>query len=175
MSLGYLLASLPMLDANRAPSVSVDAFISACEAALSAKDAEAAAIIVRGAATPSSHPAVVHWRDLEAAIDGAIGRRRLARRGAQTTAVAPETSLCPVWLMRAVDAAFEGAADPLAREEALMGVRWMAAEEMAGFDPLAKMQIFAYAAKLRLATRKAARDAVLGAQRLEEALPKQSL
>jgi hypothetical protein len=175
MSLGYLLASLPMLDMQRAPAISIDAFISACESALSASDAEALALIARGATTPSSHAAVVHWRQLEAAIDGAIGRRRLARRGAQTTATPPETTLCPVWLMRAVDAAFEGATDPLAREEALMRVRWMAAEDMAGFDPLAKMQIFAYAAKLRLATRKATRDAVLGAQRLEEALPKQSL
>lgn len=175
MSLGYLLASLPMLDANRAPAIGVDAFVAACESALSAKDATAAMLIVRGLTTPSTHPAVCHWRHLEAAIDGAIGRRRLARRGAQTTATPPETSLCPVWLMRAVDAAFESAVDPLAREEALMRVRWAAAEDMAGFDPLAKMQIFAYAAKLRLATQKAARDATIGAQRLEAALPKQSL
>lgn len=176
MSLGYLLASLPMLDPGRAPTVTVDAFIAACESALSAADARAAAQIVSGDMATTTHAAVVQWREIEAAIDGAIGRRRLARRNGQvTTATPPETSVCPVWLMRAVDAAFEGATDPLSREEALMRVRWAAADDMAGFDPMAKSQIFAYAAKLRLATRKAARDATLGAQRLEAALPQNSL
>lgn len=176
MSLGYLLASLPLLDPARAPLVSIDDFIAACESALSAKDARAAAQIVRGEVAQSTHDAVVAWREIEAAIDGAIGRRRIARNGGQVaTAVAPETSVCPVWLMRAVDAAFESATDPLAREEALMRVRWAAAEDMGGFDPMAKTQIFAYAAKLRLATRKAARDATRGAERLEAALPQASL
>lgn len=176
MSLGYLLASLPMLAPERAPQLTVEAFISACESMLSKQDAEAATVLVTGAEVASSHRYVKQWRDLEAAITGAIGQRRLAKRGGGAgTFVPPETSVCPVWLIRAVGAAFESAQDPLAREEALMRVYWSAADELGGFDPMSKGQIFAYAVRLRLATAKAARNAQVGATRLEAALPTQTL
>ncbi len=174
MSLAYLLASLPMLAYGRAPQVTAEAFAAACAAALPGKDAGCAAALARGEAC--DHPAARKWRDLEAAIDGAVGRRRLARRvqGAGTFAP-PETAACPVWLTRLVDAAFEGAPDPLAREEAIDRVRWAAADELGGFDPMAKGQVFAYAVRLRLALRRAALDAGRGRERLEAALPKQTL
>ena len=174
MSLVYLLASLPALAYGRAPQITAEAFAEACASALSAKDAACAAALAAGA--PCDHPAARRWRDLEAAIDGAIGRRRLARRaqGAGEFA-APETAACPVWLTRLVDAAFESAGDPLAREEALDRARWAAADELGGFDPMAKGQVFAYAARLRLAWRRAALDAARGRERLEAALPKQTL
>jgi hypothetical protein len=56
-----------------------------------------------------------------------------------------------------------------------MRVYWSAADELGGFDPVSKGQIFAYAVRLRLATAKAARDAQAGATRLEAALPTQTL
>lgn len=173
MSLGYLLASLPMLLPERAPTLTVEAFISACESAVGKADALAARLLVTGSSEASDHPAVKHWRDLEAAIAIAVGHRRLARKGTSASAgefTAPETALCPVWLTRMVDAAYESAPDPLAREEALMKVSWAAADELGGFDPVAKGQLFAYAVRLRLATRRAARDAKAGAARLEQAL-----
>lgn len=174
MSLGYLLASLPMLDYGRAPRLTAEAFAEACAAALSEKDAACAAALVRGEAC--DHPAARRWQALEAAIDGAVGRRRLARRGQGAGAFAPpETDACPVWLTRLVDAAFEGAPDPLAREEALDRARWAAADELGGFDPMARGQVFAYAVRLRLALRRAALDADKGRGRLEAALPKQTL
>ena len=40
---------------------------------------------------------------------------------------------------------------------------------------MSKGQIFAYAVRLRLALNKAARDATVGAERLEAALPAQTL
>ncbi len=182
MSVGYLLASLPMLLPEREPGISAEAFIQACSDALSAADAEAARILVLGSDAPSTHEAVRAWRDLESAVDGAVGRRRLARRSAGQGAnlggadfAAPETSLCPLWLVRRVEAAFESAPDPLAREEALMRVRWSAAEELGGCDPMAKAQVFAYAIKLRLALRRAALDLARGRARLEAALPTQTL
>ncbi len=176
MSLGYLLASLPMLFPDRAPTVTAEGFAAACASALPARDAEAAALLATGGRAPSDHPQVRAWRDLEAAIDGAVGRRRLARRGAAAGDFAPpETAACPVWLTRMVDAAFESAPDPLAREEALMRVRWAAAESLGGFDPMGRGQVFAYAAKLRLALRRASLDAACGAARLEAALPKETL
>ena len=176
MSLGYLLASLPMLAPERVPQITVDAFVSACESALSQKDAAAVELLVRGSDDASTHPYVKQWRDLEAAITTAVGQRRLAKRGGVGgTFVAPETAACPVWLIRAVGTAFESAPDPLAREEALMRVYWSAADELGGFDPVSKGQIFAYAVRLRLATAKAARDAQAGAARLEAALPTQTL
>lgn len=177
MSLGYLLASLPMLFPDRAPTVTAEVFVAACASALSARDARAAALLVKGSVETSDHPQVCAWRNLEAAIDGAIGRRRLTRRGAAVSGefTPPETAACPVWLTRMVDAAFESAPDPLAREEALMRVRWAAAESLGGFDPASKGQIFAYAVKLRLALRRAALDAVRGSERLEAALPKETL
>ena len=170
------MASLPMLFPERAPGVDVAAFRAACEAALGAKDAAAAVILATGGDEPSDHPAVRAWRDIEAAVAGAVGRRRLARRGGGDGAVAaPETAAFPVWLARLVDAAFEGAADPLAREVALQQVLWAAAEDFGGFDPMAKAQVFAYAVKLRLALRRAAWDRALGQERLEAALPKETL
>lgn len=176
MSLGYLLASLPMLFPDRAPAMTVEAFASACAGALAARDAAAAALLATGGAAPSDHPTVRAWRDLEAAIEVAIGRRRLARRGGVAGDFAPpETSVCPVWLTRMVEAAFESAPDPLAREDALLRVRWAAAESLGGFDPMGKGQVFAYAVKLRLASRRAALDATRGAERLEAALPKETL
>ena len=56
MSLGYLLASLPMLAPERAPQITVDAFVSACESALSQKDAAAVELLVRGSDDASTHP-----------------------------------------------------------------------------------------------------------------------
>lgn len=176
MSLGYLLASLPMLAPDRAPQITAEGFCAACESALSAKDAEAASILARGEAVKSTHRYVVQWRDLEAAIACAVGQRRLARRGGNGSIyTAPETAVCPVTLVRAVASAFESATDPLAREEALLRVYWDAAEEMAGFDPLSKGQIFAYAVRLRLLLQKFARNTQVGAARIEAALPKQTL
>lgn len=173
MSLGYLLASLPMLFPDRAPAIGTEAFVEACAAALGPREAEAAALLATGGDAPSAHPAVKAWRALEAAVAVAIGRKRLARRGgAEAATAAPETSACPVWLVRQVEAAFESAPDPLAREEALLRVLWAAADDFGGFDPMAKRQVFAYAVKLRLALRRAAWDQALGAQRLEAALPK---
>lgn len=178
MSLGYLLASLPYLDYGREPGVTVEGFCAACAATLSPGDAAAAALLARGDTEPSDHPAVRRWRDLEAAIDAAVGRRRLARRGSggqDGLFVPPASAACPVWLTRLVDAAFESAQDPLAREEALDRVRWAAADELGGFDPMAKGQVFAYAVRLRLAARRMALDAVRGRERLEAALPRQTL
>jgi hypothetical protein len=176
MSLGYLLASLPMLAPERAPQITRDAFVSSCESMLSAKDAAAVTLLVMGDDAASDHPYVQQWRALEAAIAGAVGQRRLAKRGGNVgNYTAPETSACPVWLLRAVASAFESSADPLAREEALMRIYWSAADELAGFDPMSKGQIFAYAVRLRLALHKAARDAAVGAERLEAALPTQTL
>lgn len=176
MSLGYLLASLPMLSPDRAPGIGAEAFSAACASALSAKDAAAAALLVSGGEAPSVHPAVKAWREIEAAVAGAVGRRRLARRGGgDGAAAAPATSACPVWLMRMVDAAFESAPDPLAREEALLRVLWAAADDFGGFDPMAKSQVFSYAVKLRLALRRMAWDAARGGERLEAALPERLL
>ncbi len=175
MSVGYLLASLPMLFPERAPSITIEQFCASCSV-LSGADAKAAILLATGSTEESSHPAVQHWRDLEAAIDGAIGQKRLARRGGATVAVqAPSTKLAPVWLMRMVDSAFETATNPLMREQLLAKVRWAAADDMGGFDPLTKHQVFAYAVKLRLAVRQAAWDRARGEERLEAALPKQTL
>ncbi len=176
MSFGYLLASLPMLFPDRAPSVTIENFVSTCEAVLSKKDAEAARILVTASDEESSHAYVKHWRGLEAAIEGAIGAKRLAKRGLSRAETAPPmTSLAPVWLTRMIENAFDTAPDPLAREEALLRVRWAAAEDMGGVDPLAKAQLFAYAVKLRLAVRHAALNIETGRERLETALPKQTL
>lgn len=175
MSLGYLLASLPMLFPDRAPGIGLDAFAQACEAALSGGDARAATLLAQGGAQASDHPDVRAWREIEAAVAVAVGRKRLTRRGGgESSAPAPKSAVCPVWLTRAVEAAFESAPDPLAREEALLRVLWAAAEDFGGFDPMAKRQVFAYAVKLRLALRRAAWDQAAGAERLEAALPRTS-
>ncbi len=177
MSLEYLLASMPMLFPDREPLISVKDFIAACESQLSSADAEAARLLVLDDVSPSAHPAVCAWRDIEAAIDGAIGRRRLALRGTQAGGEfsPPETRVCPVWLQRAVEDAFTSTTDPMSREEALLRVRWQAAEDFGGEQPMARSQIFAMAVKLRLATRRAALSAEVGASRLEAALPQQTL
>lgn len=172
MSVGYLLSSLPRLFPDRPPKVSAEAFLLACRSALSARDAEAVEALLTGKPGAEGHRAVQAWQEIEAAIAGAIGKKRIERRGgAATNVAAPETSLCPLWLVRMVNAAFESAQDPWAREQALLRVRWAAAEEWAGFDPASKRQVFAYAVKLRLALHWASLDAARGGERLEAALP----
>ncbi len=173
MSTGYLLASLPMLFPDRPPAISADAFVAACRAALPASAAETAERLLIGYAEPDATGWALAWQGIEAALLRAIGRKRLERRGggAQAEAVPPETSACPVWLERAVAAAFESSSDPLTRERALLRVYWAAADDLAGFDPMARGQVFAYAVKLRLALRLAALDEARGKERLEEALP----
>ncbi len=172
MSVGYLLSSLPMLFPERPPKVSAEAFIEACRTSLSARDADAAEALLTGKPGAEGHSAVQAWREIEAAIAGAIGKKRIERKGAGAgNAVAPETTLCPLWLVRMVNAAFESAQDPWAREQALLRVRWAAAEEWAGFDPASKRQVFAYAVKLRLALHWASLDEARGGERLEAALP----
>ena len=76
VSLGYLLASLPMLFPDRAPAIGTEAFVEACAAALGPCEAEAAALWATGGEAPSAHPAVKAWRALEAAVAVAIGRER---------------------------------------------------------------------------------------------------
>lgn len=179
MSLGYLLSSLPMLSREQMPTLSAEAFLSACAAQLSAGDFSAVEALLSGRGLKDSrHPFCRAWCDAEGILANAVAKRRLAARSivaGQGTFEPNAVAGCQVWIERAVDAAFDAGRDPLAREDALDGVRWAIAEELQGCDPMGKGMIFAYAVKLRMLLRKAARSQEVGRERLEAALPQMKL
>jgi hypothetical protein len=161
MSLIYLLASLPTLNPDAAPGITVESFREACRDQLPAATAATAAALLDG--TPSRHPFVATWRGKEAALRNAVARERAKRKGKDA---APWLRPAPEGDSRIgslVEDAFQQP-DPLKRERDLDRIRWQVAEELQGFDPFTSRAVFVYAIKLALLSRWHALDAALGRQ-----------
>lgn len=154
MSLYYLIASLPALDMEHAPVLTSDAFDVLCREHLAPADAAAAAALATG--EPSDHPYARAWHNLETLVRNAIARQRALRQSADIAQHQRPASGYDVRLERAVEEAFQ-APDPLQRERQLDALRWRLAEELQGLDPLDVRVVLAYALKMRLAGRWAAR------------------
>ncbi len=172
MSLGYLLASLPMLLVDRPTTLQVGGFLSACESALSGADYAVVAFLVGGKMEAAPKGAFVkQWLDCEAIIRNTVALRRLAKRTQGAIFQPFETPVCQLWIQKRTEEAYDAhAGDPLARENALDRVRWMVADELAGCDPLSKSNLFAYAIKLGILVRKQARSADKGRDNLDVAV-----
>ncbi len=159
MSVIYLLASLPMLTQGTQPPITGAAFLEACRAQLAPSDAEACAALLEGRDAP--HPAVRRWRAKEAVLRNAVAKARARALGQDAGRWLRPAEDCDVSLERGAEAAMQEA-DPLARERALARARWNAAEELAGWDPLGKARVFAYAVQLGIALHERRLDAEAG-------------
>ncbi len=159
MNLYYLIASLPALEMEHAPALAPDAFAALCREHLAPAEAEAAAALAEG--RDSDHPYARAWRNTETLLRNAAARQRALRRGTDAALHQRPADGCDVRLERAVEEAFQ-APDPLQRERRLDALRWRLAEELQGFDPLDARVVLAYALKLRLAVRWAARTPEAG-------------
>lgn len=178
MAVAYLLASLPMLSFDHPPAVTVEQFIESCRSQLSRADAEAAELLVTGGdLSLSGQSFVKSWVDREAILRNAIARKRLAtKKGSFFTEEGPLPAVgCDLMIEREVEAAFDGSSDPMQREKALDRIRWRVADELAGYNPLARDVVFAYAIKLAITSRWHALSAETGRERISDALPKETL
>lgn len=160
MNLSYFIPSLPLLSPGLAPGLSVGEFRSLCQAQLTAALAHAAEALLDG--TDDEHPFVRAWRDRDAQIRNAVAAERARRRGLAPaeTPSRPATG-CDASIAPAVAAAF-ALPDPMRREEALDALRWRILDELQGVEPFSERVVLAYAVRLALCTRTAARDAGRG-------------
>lgn len=150
MSTYYLISSLPALSFDQRPLLTVEGYISACRAELSAPDAEAAEALLLN--KPSVHPFVVAWRDKETIFRNAIAYARANATGADVEPWIRPTQGCDLSYEVLVDEAFQQT-DPLQRERELDRLRWEIAESLQDYDPMSPTVALAYAIKLGLAWR----------------------
>lgn len=148
MSVMYLLSSLPMLNLDTAPAVTVASFLSACRGELSEADADACEALLKD--LPSGHPFVKEWRDKDAVLRNAAARSRARAHGQDASRWLRPTADCDVMLEHLAETAFQ-TEDPMQREKALDRARWTAIEEIQGVDRLGLPRVFAYAVKLGMA------------------------
>lgn len=152
MNYYFLAASLPTLALDAAPPFSVAEFRRTCAEHLSGGDLKALDGLLGPAETARGSAFADEWRERDAAL-----RNALAAARAERLKVDPEPWLrpCARYDTSAQRAAGEAMSrkDPRERERLLDRLRWLAAEEMAGFDMFAPRAIFAYAVKLQLAAR----------------------
>lgn len=159
MSLIYLLSSLPMLNLGAAPGVTPETFRQACRDQLSASDAATAEALLDGA--PAAHPFAAAWQDKETILRNAVARLRAKASGKDAARWLRHAQGSDCQIEALAEDAFQEA-DPLQRERELDKIRWLAAEELQGPDPLGVRAVFAYAVKLAIATRWASLDAAQG-------------
>ena len=165
MSTYYLISSLPMLSIDSQPLITAEAFLEACQAQLSAADADAAEALLRN--TPSQHPFVAAWRDKDTILRNAIARARARLADIDAERWIRPTEGCDPCIDLLVDDAFEQP-DPLTREKELDEARWMLAESLQGVDPMSVSVALGYAVKLAIAWRWAKLNADQGLEIFEQ-------
>lgn len=165
MSAVYLLSSLPGLSLGQPPKLTAEAFLSACASHFPPERLETLRALLENRPIPGADGYAARWFDCDTQIRNAIARRRAAAKGVDPSASIRPAKGCNLWLDRAVENAF-ALKNPLAREEALDALRFKAADELAGVDPLDPDRLFAYAVRLGILLRRAARNPDAGRQRL---------
>ena len=164
MNLDYFISSLPALLPEQPSAITLEEFRAACTEHLSGSLLAAVEALLDD--QPSTHPFITAWRRHERGLRTAIARRCAARLGTDARPWIRPDGLDETETARGVAAAFEQP-DPLQRERALDRIRWKAAEELQGIQPLTARVLLAYAIKLRLLARRQKLDAATGRQRLE--------
>jgi hypothetical protein len=165
MSTYYLISSLPMLSIDSQPLITAEAFLVACQAQLSADDADAAEALLRN--TPSQHPFVLAWRDKDTILRNAIARARARLADIDAERWIRSTEGCDTGIDLLVDDAFEQP-DPLKREKEIDDARWLIAESLQGYDPMGVNVALGYAIKLTIALRWTNLNADLGRETFEQ-------
>lgn len=167
MSYYFLSSGLPALDLGTPPVLGLDDFLRRSDELLPAADAEQIRSFVMGEAC--SHPFAVAWQDRECQIRNAIVRHRAHRLGREPDAALRSHAGYDVFTLRAAEEAL-GKVDPLERELALDRLRWTVLDELGGLDMFSIEYVLAYAMKLRIAERWAARTDDAGRKRFEAVL-----
>lgn len=160
MAADYLVSSLQPLALDGPPPYTAEQFLDLCRGQLTAKDAEAVAAVMADA--PSSHPLVSRWRDLDAQLRNTIAAERARLHGQDAARWRRPVEGCSLFWTNRAAAAFQEK-DPARRERLLDQLRWDAAGELVPpAAPLSTAAVFAYAIRLAVVLRRAARDAAAG-------------
>ena len=142
MAADYLVSSLQPLSLDGPPPYTAEQFLGLCRSQLSATDAEAIAAVMVDA--PSAHPLAAIWRDLDAQLRNAIAAERARLRGQDAARWRRSVDGCSLfWANRAAGA-------------------FAAAELVPPAAPLSTAAVFAYAIRLAIVLRRAARDVAAG-------------
>ena len=174
MSYYYLITSLPALSLGQAP-ISEEAFVSRCEAELSARDlrkVQAVATVPATDEAPMAPPFTAAWNHLEIQLRNAIARIRAAKRSIDATHILRPHGGFSTLIEDAVEDAWTQPT-PLAREKALDTVRWQLLDDLVGPDPFSFNVILAYTIKRKLAERWSRMDSDTGWQKAQNTFEQQ--
>jgi hypothetical protein len=168
MNYYFLVSSLPLLQLGLKPSITPQAFLTACETNLTPEETAVMHDLLASDGSHSEHPFAQAWRDRETEL-----RNETARLRARNRSLGSESWLRPqqgarVFIKTAVAEAFQ-AADPLERERSLDRLRWTILDELAGLNPFGIEAVFSYGLRLRLVCRWDAFDRKSGLALLEHA------
>ena len=157
MSADYLISGLPGLCFDAPPATSMEKFLSDARSQLSASDADGIEAIVAG--TPSSHPMVAKWRDIDTQMRNAIAVERARKAEKDPAKWLRSAEGCSLFWKNRIVAAFNEK-DPASRERLIDLARFEAADELVPVtSPLSVAAVFAYAVKLSIVLRRAAMNA----------------
>lgn len=160
-----LAASLPYLQMDAHPPMSMAAFRRMCADWLSPEDLRAFDHALQGAsAAPSTNRLVEQWRQADTGLRASVARTRASRLKCEIPADAADAPWDAA-SERAVADAFSRPT-PLDREMAIDRFRWAMADELAGFDTFGMPAIIAYGIKLGISQRWAEMDADKGMERM---------
>ena len=168
MAYEYLLASLPMIFFEDPPPFSSESFRSLCEAQLSAAHMTALERVLSATPPPPGAGRFEHdWHARETQVRNEAALARATRAGVEAKPYLRTHEGYDVFLKESVSDAFERP-NPLERERELDRTRWRLIDEGVGpIEPFGLSAVLAYAAKLRIAERWAARTEESGRERLE--------
>lgn len=160
MAADYLVASLRPLPFNGPAPYTRDAFAALCREQLSAADAAGLAALLDE--TPSDHPLVTAWRDLDTQMRNACAAERGRLLGRDAARWRRPAAGCSLFWTNRILAAFQEK-DPARREDLIDRVRWDAAGDLTPPDrPLSAAAVFTYAVRLSVVLRRAGRDTAAG-------------
>lgn len=163
----YLASSLPALALDAPPPFLPEEFRFRCQGVLSRGDLEELDLLLAGRAAEGRSEFSRAWAGGDAQIRNTAARMRATKLGVEAKPFLKSHPGYAVWLDKEVSDAL-AKASPLARELGLDAARWRFVEDLALADASGLPAVLAFAVKLMLVARWAARKEEAGRQRLEE-------
>lgn len=162
----YLVSSLPYLRFGEKPTVTREAFLSACADWLAEEDVVVLKEVFEGRCPPGSEVAKRWWNG-EVELRDAVVRVRVKNRSADAARFIQPHDGFSLSIEKMVTDAFTRA-NPLEQEAELDRARWALADDLALRAPFGFAGLLAFAVKLRIAERWAGLDADAGQTKVEE-------
>jgi hypothetical protein len=169
MNLYYTVASLPGLLFGDPPPFSAEALEETCQGVLSPSEQASLRAVVRGEPETASDPFAAAWIRADTQLRNAVAAARGERRHTDAGSFLREHRGFDVSIENAVADAF-GKPDPMEREHELDRCRWRLLDELTREEPFGLGGLLAYAIRLQIAQRWAARKEDTGRARLDENL-----